>query len=259
MVLNMMLPMGNEAIKCVVEVRNLSLEYVRRDRAGRCLETVRALNSADLGVEPGAAIGLAGGSGSGKSTLVRCLAGWLEPSSGQVLRTGEVQLVMQDPGASLNPRFTAREIVEEPLRLRGGAIPNEMSTSALASVGICPSRLAEPGSSFSGGERARLAVARSLAAFVKPSSALLVLDESLGNLDPSTTDIILDLLATLRREKGLALMMISHDLGLLRSSVTELCIMHEGKIVERGELNSVVTSPRHEFSARLVDAMLREA
>ena len=166
---------------------------------------------------------------------------------------------MQDPGASLNPRFSAREIVEEPLRLRGAAIPGDMADKALRSVGLSPSRLHARASGFSGGERARLAVARSLAAIASPSSALLILDESLANLDSETTSILLRLLLSQRREKGLALLIISHDLGLLRACAEDVIVLAGGRIVASGELAAVITSPQNESAARLVAAMLQEA
>src|ERR1700742_4693408 len=118
-------------------VRNLSVFYTRADRLGRAQVRTRALDGVSLDVPRNAIMGVAGSSGCGKSTLARCIAGWQRPSSGEVERSGAVQLVMQDPGASLNPRFTAFEIVEEPLRIRGMARHNSARVrSLLAMVGI---------------------------------------------------------------------------------------------------------------------------
>ncbi len=251
--------MRSEVRRPVVEVCDLCVEYVRRGRTGRGTELVRALSCVTMAVAAGSAVGVAGSSGCGKSTLARCLAGWLDSSSGLIRRHGEVQLVMQDPGGSLNPRFSAREIVEEPLRLRSAVIPGDMAEKALLSVGLSPSRLHDPASAFSGGERARLAVARSLAAIVSPSGALLILDESLANLDSETTSILVRLLASQRRETGLALLTISHDLGLLRACAEELIILEGGRIVESGEIAAIIASPQNQGAARLVSAMLQEA
>jgi ABC-type dipeptide/oligopeptide/nickel transport system ATPase subunit len=236
-----------------LSVSGLSCQYLRNT------QPVTALSAVHLELACGSCTGLAGGSGSGKSTLARCLAGWQLPSAGLIRRHGEVQLVMQDPGASLNPRFTAEQIVGEPLAIRHRAAPpSTVVASALARVGLPASRLGDRATAFSGGERARLALARALIAIQQPSSALLILDESLSSLDDRTSASILALLTALRRETGLALLIVSHELALLSACAEHLLVLYEGSIVECGPPHAVISNPRHPHTARLVQAMPRE-
>ena len=171
------------------------------------------------------------------------------------MRHVAVQLVMQDPGASLNPRFTAFEIVEEPLRIRGLQEGSARRVSGLLErMGLRnPGRRA---GEFSGGERARLAIARALAAMPEIGKGLLILDESLSSLDPETRDRILGMLRDLQEEQPLSYLFLSHDLDLLAGVVNDLVILHEGRIIERGAPREILERPRHEFTALLVDCMV---
>lgn len=160
------------------------------------------------------------------------MAGWQKPSAGEIAKHGEVQLVMQDPGSSLNPRFTAFEVVEEPLRI-ANRLPGarRRTDELLQRVGIVGSDSKKTSGRFSGGERARLAIARALAAMSEETGGLLILDESLSALDFETRTRILALLHELRTERDLAVLLISHDRELLAGVAENSITMEAGRIV----------------------------
>ncbi len=200
----------------MVSARGLCVDFTGR-------RAVRAVDAVSLDIPRGAITGLTGPSGCGKSTLARCLAGWQMPTTGSILRGGPVQLVMQDPGISLNPRFSAFEVVEEPLRLAGRSAP---VPALLERVGLAPAHGRRKSSEFSGGEKARLAIARAFAAMPEPG--LLILDESLSGLDPATREAILGLLRDFARDG--AVLLISHDRKLLDSVCAAVLVMDQGQI-----------------------------
>jgi ABC-type glutathione transport system ATPase component len=241
-----------------IVLSNVTVDYVRKNRLGMAPRRVRALDGVSLEIPARAVIGVAGISGSGKSTLARCAARWLQPVAGEVTGSVNVQLVMQDPGASLNPRFSAFEIVEEPLRIAGRSSMASYTAARvealLARVGV-PDRTRRAGE-FSGGERARLAIARALAALPESAGGFLILDESLSSLDRETRVRILEMLFEFRADRGLGYVFVSHDLDLLAGIVNELVIVHHGRIVDQGPPDEVIRQPRHEQTVRLVDAML---
>jgi peptide/nickel transport system ATP-binding protein len=212
----------------MVELVNVSVEYRRHNRLGRSQRSVLALDRVNIKIEPGARIGLTGPSGAGKSTLARCVAGWLEPSAGLVNRRGAVQLVMQDAGASLNPRFTAARAVEEPLRIR--RVPGYPARELLRQVGIEDARANDPTPRFSGGQRVRLALARAIAALAGVADSLLILDESLSALDKETCNQILLLLRTWNQSMGLAYLIVAHDRDLLHAWTDRVVIVEGGHI-----------------------------
>jgi peptide/nickel transport system ATP-binding protein len=210
---------------------------------------VPALRNCDLHIDRGTTLGLVGPSGCGKSTLARCMAGLESLDSGQVHVDGQditrlrgrslqpyrnqAQLIFQDSAAALNPRFTALEIVTEPMVIQGEGTTHDQRLRAvelLSQVGLPADRLQAHAGEFSGGERQRLAIARALA--VRPR--LLILDEAFSGLDSLTRSLITTLLMTLQREQGLALLCISHDLDFLAEFAPEIAVMHGGTIVERG-------------------------
>jgi ABC-type glutathione transport system ATPase component len=212
-----------------------------------------------------------GASGSGKSTLARCLALVEAPDSGRILleerdlwasgrreRAGlrsRIQLIAQQPAASLNPRFTAAEIVAEPLLIQRRGTTAErrrMAARWMETVGLAPDALDTRALEFSGGERQRLAIARALI----PEPSLLILDESFAGLDLSVQGQIARLLRDLRRDLGLTCILITHDLALAASLADEIAVMDAGRIVESGLVAEVVSHPRHPRTRELLDAAL---
>lgn len=233
----------------IVEIVGGEKSYRQRRWLSSTQHDVRAFSGVELRVERGCTLGLAGPSGCGKSTLARCLAG-LEPvDAGTVSIDGhditslrgrallpyrnQVQLIFQDAAAALNPRFTALDLVTEPMVIQGMSTPAERKRRAielLTSVDLPTDRLdARPGE-FSGGERQRLAIARALAVGPK----LLILDEAFSGLDVETRMRITNVLMTLQREQSLAILCISHDLDFLGDFAPEIALMRNGVIVEQG-------------------------
>jgi ABC-type dipeptide/oligopeptide/nickel transport system ATPase subunit len=196
-----------------------------------------ALRSITLTIHAGESVALMGPSGSGKSTLARCLAGHDTPDSGSIHLNGQsvsalsrrafhaaVQLIPQDPASSLQPRFTVREILEEPLRIQRR--PPTLGT-LLADVALPPESLTRKPHEFSGGERARIAIARALT--LQPQ--LLILDESLASLDLPLQDEIINLLTRLRAEKGIALLYITHSPLWLKRIADRTLHLKDGQLV----------------------------
>jgi ABC-type dipeptide/oligopeptide/nickel transport system ATPase subunit len=234
------------------------IEGVSKSFGGRA-----ALRNVSLSLERGRALGLVGVSGSGKSTLARCLAGFETPEAGRIVIDGQpscgwragVQLVFQEAAASLNPRFTAEEIVAEPLLLQGfGTRVSRRESAAewLETVGLPAHSGRKPALAFSGGERQRLAIARALAARPK----LLILDESFSGLDLMLQAQLSDLLLDLRQRLHLTCILVSHDIALAGRIADEFAVMDEGEIVEQAATAELLARPSHPRSQALVEASL---
>ena len=239
----------------LVRVRGLTRTYVRR-HGPRATRRVQALAGVDLDIAPGAVLALVGQSGSGKSTLARCLARLEEPTRGEIRMEGEhrVQLIFQDAAGALDPRFTAAEIVREPLDILGrGRRPEreERALTLMESVGLSREWRDRRPLDLSGGQRQRLAIARALAA----APRLLILDEAFAGLDASIQAQIAALLLALRRENGLTYVLVSHDLALMSVLADEVAILYEGRIVEQGPAARLFTDPRHPHTRALVAAV----
>ncbi|WP_035869546.1 dipeptide ABC transporter ATP-binding protein [Kitasatospora cheerisanensis] len=239
-------------------VRGLAKHYGPRRRR------TTALDSVDLELHPGETLGLVGESGSGKSTLARALVGVHAPSAGEVLLRGEplgragarpdVQLVFQDPYSSLNPRLTVGQIVAEPLiahRLGDRAQRRARVAQLLEQVGLEASAAERSPREFSGGQRQRIGIARALA----PEPSVLVCDEPVSALDVSVQAQVIELLARLQRELGLAVLFIAHDLAVVRQVSHRIAVLHQGRIVESGPADRVVTAPEHPYTASLLAAV----
>ena len=229
-----------------------------------------ALGGVDLAVDAGASVGIVGESGSGKSTLVRILLGLDQATSGRVefdgkeVRPGrpatlrwfrhDAQIVFQDPLSSLDPRFTAGDIVREPLiGLRVPGDHGQRVAEVLYAVGIDPALVGRYPHEFSGGQQQRIAIARALA----PKPRLLVADEPVSALDVSVRASIIDLLARLRDELALSLVMVSHDLGVVHALCDRVLVLHEGRAVEQGPTREVFAAPSDGYTRRLLDAVPR--
>ncbi|HEU0202231.1 MAG TPA: oligopeptide/dipeptide ABC transporter ATP-binding protein [Burkholderiaceae bacterium] len=243
----------------------------KRFAVGRGHE-LHAVDDVDLEIGVGESVGLVGESGCGKSTLVRLLTRLLDPTAGRILFDGQeisaaparsfarhplrgrIQMVFQDPTDSLNPRFTAREVIAEPLRLLAGLDPTAAQArvdEVAAQVGLPRELLTRFPHQLSGGQKARVGIARALA--VKPQ--LLILDEPTSALDVSVQAVVLQLLAQLRRELNLSYLFVSHDLNVVRLLTDRVVVMYLGRVVESGPVEAVLSRPLHPYTQALVAAI----
>ncbi|QMU71677.1 ABC transporter ATP-binding protein [Streptacidiphilus sp. P02-A3a] len=250
----------------LLEVRDLRKSFARRGRARR-LGPLVALDGVSLSLRAGETLGVVGESGSGKSTLVRTLLRVHEPDAGSVLLRGrevtartrddllrEVQLVFQDPYASLNPRMTAGQIIAEPLIAQGVRHRGEREhrvAELLEQVGLDRSAADRRPGAFSGGQRQRIGIARALA----PRPSILICDEPVSALDVSVQAQVLNLLLDLQRDLGLAIVFIAHDLAVVRQVSHRIAVMRQGRIVETGDADRLVTAPREEYTRTLLAAV----
>jgi len=240
--------------------------------SGRRGALLHAVDDVSLHIAPGESVGLVGESGCGKSTLVRLLARLLDPSDGRIVFAGQelaeiraesfarspqrasIQMVFQDPTDSLNPRFSARDAVAEPLRLLTALSAAEIDArvdEVALQVGLPLALLPRYPHQLSGGQKARVGIARALA--VRPR--LLILDEPTAALDVSVQAVVLQLLAELRAELGLSYLFVSHDLNVVRLLTDRVVVMYLGKIVETGPSEAVFRAPRHPYTQALVSAI----
>lgn len=226
-----------------------------------------AVRDVSLELREGRSLGVVGESGSGKSTLARLLLALDRPDSGTVTYRGravrpgrlpwfrrEVQVVLQDPMGSLDPRATVRDIVAEPLEcLRLPGDHDDRVDELLRAVGLEPSVRGRYPHEFSGGQRQRIALARALA----PGPKVLVGDEPLSALDVSVRAQILALLEDLAERFGLTLLLVSHDIGVVRRLCAEVLVMKDGLAVEQGPAEAVLGDPQHADTQRLLAAVPR--
>lgn len=223
----------------VLEVRNLTKTYVQRQMLSREKFEISALKDVSVRLMPNTTVAVIGRSGSGKSTLARCVAGFEIPDKGEVLLEGErvqkrssIQMIFQDSATALNPRFTAAQLVAEPMEIARTGTRKERIKCALdlmAEVGLEKTWHSRNAAEFSGGQRQRLALARALAANPK----VLILDESLSGLDLSLQEQILKLLLDLQSRRNLSYLFISHDLRFLPIFAQEVLVMDAGRIVDQ--------------------------
>lgn len=233
----------------------------------------RAVDDVSFKIPQGGALGLVGESGSGKSTLSRLICRLIDPADGDIVFDGEsiarvparefhrsprrrdIQIVFQDPNDSLNPRHTAFDSIAYPLRrlegLRDGAALQTRVREAAARAGLPMDLLQRFPHQLSGGQKARVGIARAVA----PRPRLLVLDEPTAALDVSVQAVILQLLDRLRREDGIGLLFVSHDLNVVRMLCDDLVVLQAGKVVEAGQSQSIFQRPQAAYTRMLLDAV----
>jgi ABC-type glutathione transport system ATPase component len=224
---------------------------------------VQALQDISFEMVPGETLAVVGGSGSGKTTLAKILCGLLEADSGTVFWEGRpldafkrvewarcIQMVFQDPYASLNPKLSVGTQLNEALRIA----PHQTSSSAedlLADVDLPHDAVSRYPFQFSGGQRQRIAIARALALNPK----LLILDEPLSALDMATQDQIITLFQTVQKARGLSFLLITHDLGLAARLAERVIVLENGRLVEEGPAKGVLSSPQHPYTQALLEAV----
>ncbi|UUT36549.1 ATP-binding cassette domain-containing protein [Microbacterium elymi] len=259
----------------ILSARELHKTYQVRGDDGR-RETLVAVDGVSLELAPGGSLGIVGESGSGKSTTARLLLGLERADSGTITVVGQdwtrparsttdrrqraktAQMVFQDPYQSLDRRQTVRQCLVEAIRVHSpkndkGAIGTRVR-QLMSQVRLGEELLDVRPRALSGGQRQRVAIARALAA----DPELLVLDEAVSALDVTTRVEILTLLDTIRRETGVALLMITHDLTVIRRLCDQVVVMREGRIEERGTATQILDDPQAEYTRLLLDSIPRE-
>lgn len=250
----------------LLEARNLSKEFPAGGR-----KKVHAVSDVSLKLYEGETLGIVGESGCGKSTLGRLLIRLLLPTSGELSIKGEpvsgmsekefrkyrkqLQMIFQDPYASLNPRMTVRDIIAEPLKTYHVCSGKEETTKKvlelMQAVGVPGEFLYRYPHQFSGGQRQRIGIARAIAM----DPALIVCDEPVSALDISVQNQILNLLKNLQKERGMAYLFISHDLSVIRHISDRVCVMFLGKVCEIGPVHEVYQKPVHPYTRFLLEAV----
>jgi ABC-type glutathione transport system ATPase component len=232
--------------------------------------TFRAVNEVSFSIEKGTTFGLVGESGSGKSTCAKMIVGLLRPTSGTISvgghdiwaggvgyqeRRKRVQMIFQDPYASLNPRWRVKDIIAEPMRTlgiaRNGSEVEQRVADLLTKVRLDPSVMRKFPHEFSGGQRQRIAIARALSS----QPEFIVCDEPTSALDVSVQAQVLDLMSELQSEFGLTYLLISHNLAVVRQMSTAVGVLHNGVLVEKGPTDAIFDSPQADYTKMLLDAV----
>lgn len=257
----------------LLAINDLRIWYpVKKGVLARTATFVRAVDGVDLAVRCGETVGIVGESGSGKSTLARAVLRLERPRTGSIQLEGRdieslrgpalrayrraVQVVFQDPLASLNPRHTVLELVTEAMLVHGLVTSAErryVAANLLSEVGLSADMLDRYPHAFSGGQRQRICIARALA--LQPR--LLICDEAVSALDLSVRAQVLNLLQSLKESRGLAYLFITHDIGVVQYLADRIAVMQNGKIVEQGDAERVLGNPAHAYTRTLLASMPR--
>ena len=231
---------------------------------------IRAVDDVSFSIGRGQTLGLVGESGSGKTTIARTLVRLYKPTAGQIIFDGQnlaslegeelrkvrqrIQMIFQDPYASLNPRFTIGSLIEEPMHIHGvaeGREAHERVLELLRVVGLRPEYYDRYPHEFSGGQRQRIAVARALA--INPD--FIIADEPVSALDVSVRAQVLNLLQHLQRQFSLTYLFVSHDLSVVRHVADRIAVMYLGKIVELSDRDELYAAPKHPYTRALLSAV----
>ena len=254
----------------LLQVDRLSKSFpVRGGLLGLASRQIHAVSSVSFGLRKGEVLGLVGESGSGKSTLGRAVLRLIEPSGGKVMFDGtevtaldpdglrrlrrRMQIVFQDPYASLDPRKTVRRALAEALAIHGMDASDGRLTETLERVGLGSSHLSRYPHEFSGGQRQRVGIARALS--VGPE--FLVADEPVSALDVSIQAQIINLMADLKAELNLAMLFIGHDLGVIEHVCDRVMVLYLGRTMEIAPVDRIYQSPRHPYTQALLSAVLQ--
>lgn len=266
-------PQGRPDDDLILSVEDLAVHFpMGGGMLGRGRRVLRAVDGVDLRLRRGECLGLVGESGSGKSTVALSILGLLTPTRGRIVLDGQVvtnrqagdrkslartvQIVFQDPYASLNPRQTVRRTLEDPLRVHGVTAKSEIEdrvAAMLRHVGLRPEQADRYPHEFSGGQRQRISIAR--AAVLEPS--FVVLDEPTSALDMLFQAQMVDLLRELQRKRDLTYLFISHDLRVVASLASHLIVMRHGKVVEEGPAAELFKNPKSDYTRALFAAAFR--
>lgn len=261
----------SEDKKVLLEVQKVKKEFVTsKSLTGKPLKIVHAVDSVDLTIYEGETIGVVGESGCGKSTLGRCILQLIRPTAGNVLYRGEditklnkeqmrqmrrkMQLIFQDPYASLNPRMTVLELIMAPLEAFGiGTMEERVQRvkEIMELVGMPENMMNRYPHEFSGGQRQRIVIARALV--LNPE--FVVCDEPVSALDVSVRAQVLNLIQELKKKKHLTYMFISHDLSIVKYISDRIAVMYLGRIVEIAEKNELYNNPQHPYTKALLSAI----
>lgn len=261
----------SEDKKVLLEVQKVKKEFVTsKSLTGKPLKIVHAVDSVDLTIYEGETIGVVGESGCGKSTLGRCILQLIRPTAGNVLYRGEditklnkeqmrqmrrkMQLIFQDPYASLNPRMTVLELIMAPLEAFGiGTMEERVQRvkEIMELVGMPENMMNRYPHEFSGGQRQRIVIARALV--LNPE--FVVCDEPVSALDVSIQAQVLNLLKKLQQQKGLTYMFVTHDMSVVRHISDEICVMYLGQMVEKCPSKELFKHPLHPYTQALLSAI----
>lgn len=271
---------ANDGRTPLLSLRDVKMHFpIRSGWFGRDVSYVKAVDGINLDVFHGETLGLVGESGCGKSTLGRCILRLYEPTAGRILWRGDtergqsdavdlvtldrqqlrpyrrrLQMIFQDPFASLNPRMTVADIIAEPIRVHGlatGSAVEQRVRELMDTCGLNPRFLKRYPHEFSGGQRQRIGIARALAA----EPRLIVCDEPISALDVSIQAQIMNLMDELQKELGLTYVFIAHDLSAVRHISDRIAVMYLGRLVEVADAEQLYADPRHPYTQALISAV----